>query len=407
MPNIPRGTINHKISDEIKNLLKSIFFNLDSNETVERFEQKFAFYNESKFCCAFPFARTAFYYSIKSLNIPKGSEIIMSPITIKPILDVILDLGLIPVFCDLDLNTLCYSEKDLEKRIGKKTKLIILTYLFGMVPNLDFYSKYKKNEIKIIEDFSQCLNGKFKDKLVGTLGDISIYSSSSIKTLDTYGGGLAITNSEKFFYSLKQYQSKLTPASRFFLIQKILINLIRNILTNYYIFNFFTYYLLLFVNFFSKESKMLGSRSQKPINSLPKMWFQKYTSLQAIIGIKKIEQIKKEDEKRIGIAKNIKMLSSSNKMHFPVNNKSHFNVYWQLLFYTNNRDSLRHDLFKKGIDTSSTSLEKICGLKNYGFNYILPNVEKIYSNSLFFPCFAKMNKKQKDKIYKVIKELKL
>ena len=405
MPNIPRGTINHKISDEIKNLLKSIFFNLDSNETVERFEQKFAFYNESKFCCAFPFARTAFYYSIKSLNIPKGSEIIMSPITIKPILDVILDLGLIPVFCDLDLNTLCYSEKDLEKRIGKKTKLIILTYLFGMVPNLDFYSKYKNNEIKIIEDFSQCLNGKFKDKLVGTLGDISIYSSSSIKTLDTYGGGLAITNSEKFFYSLKQYQSKLNPASRFFLIQKILINLIRNILTNYYIFNFFTYYLLLFVNFFSKESKMLGSRSQKPINSLPKMWFQKYTSLQAIVGIKKIEQIKKEDEKRIGIAKNIKMLSSSNKMHFPVNDKSHFNVYWQLLFYTNNRDSLRHDLFKKGIDTSSTSLEKICSLKNYGFNYILPNVEKIYKNSLFFPCFSKMNKKQEDKIYKVIKEL--
>lgn len=94
-------------------------------------------------------------------------------------------------------------------------------------------------------------------------------------------------------------------------------------------------------------------------------------------------------------------------MKFPLNNNSHFNVYWQLLFYTNNRDSLRNDLFKKGIDTSSTSLEKICGLKDYGFNYILPNVEKIYNNSLFFPCFSKMNKKQEDKIYKVIKELTL
>ena len=114
MLNIPRGTINHKISDEVKNLFNSFFCNLNSNETVERFEQKFAFYNKRKFCCAFPFARTAFYYSIKSLDIPKGSEIIMSPITIKPILDVILDLGLIPIFCDLDLNTLCFSEKDLK-----------------------------------------------------------------------------------------------------------------------------------------------------------------------------------------------------------------------------------------------------------------------------------------------------
>jgi len=406
MLKVPRGSINHKIKDEVKNLIKSIFFSLNSDQTVERFEQKFAFYNERKFCCAFPFARTAFYYSIKSLNIPKGSEIIMSPITIKPILDVILDLGLIPVFCDLDLNTLCFSEEDLDKKINKKTKLIVLTYLFGMVPNLDFYSKHKNDQIMIIEDFSQCLNGKFEDKSVGTLGDISIYSSSSIKTLDTYGGGLAITDTEKLFVSLKEHQSKLTPPSRIFLIQKILINLIRNILTNHYIFNFFTYYLLFFVNFFSKNSKMLGSRSQKPIKSLPKWWFQKYTSLQAIIGIKKIDQIKKEDEKRIRIAKNIKNLSSQNQLKFPANNESHFNVYWQLLFYSNNRDSLRNDLFKKGIDTSSTSLEKICGLKDYGFNHILPNVEKIYKNSLFFPCFSKMNKKQEDKIYKVIKELK-
>ena len=145
MLKIPRGSINHKISDEVKNLFKSIFYNLNSQKIVERFEQKFAFYNERKFCCAFPFARTAFYYSIKSLNIPSGSEIIMSPITIKPILDVILELNLKPVFCDLDSDTLCYDEVQLEKKINHNTKLIVITYLFGMVPNLEIYSEFKKN----------------------------------------------------------------------------------------------------------------------------------------------------------------------------------------------------------------------------------------------------------------------
>jgi|LakMenEpi03Aug12_release.lakeMendotaPanAssembly.Ray.scaffolds.fasta_scaffold267857_2 perosamine synthetase len=402
---IPRGTINHKINEEIKNLLKSIFYNLNDQKIVNKFEQKFASYNERKFCCTFPFARTAFYYSIKSLGIRKGSEIIMSPITIKAILDVVLELGLKPIFCDLNPDTLCYDEVQLQRKIKKKTKLIIITYLFGMVPNLQIYLELKKRGIPIIEDFSQCLNGKFKNKYVGTFGDISIYSSSSIKTLDTYGGGLAITDKKNFYLSLKKNQKKLGSPSRFFLIKKIIINLIRNILTSKYIFSFFSYYLIFILNSNSKNTKMLGDRSINPIKSLPKSWFQKYTSVQAEVGLAKINQIRREDKKRIDIAEKIKNLSSSNLMSFPKGNNFCSNVYWQLLFYTNNREKIRNYFYKKGIDTTSTSLEKVCSLKNYGYNFILPNVEKIYNQSLFFPCFSKMDDIQQKKAYMAIKEL--
>ncbi|MDA9973154.1 DegT/DnrJ/EryC1/StrS family aminotransferase [Candidatus Pelagibacter ubique] len=405
MLKIPRGSINHKISDEVKNLFKSIFYNLNSQKIVERFEQKFAFYNERKFCCAFPFARTAFYYSIKSLNIPSGSEIIMSPITIKPILDVILELNLKPVFCDLDSDTLCYDEVQLEKKINHNTKLIVITYLFGMVPNLEIYSEFKKNGKFIIEDFSQCLNGKFKNKYIGTFGDISIYSSSSIKTLDTYGGGLAIMDKESYYLPLKANQKKLLDPSRIFLIKKIVTNLVRNILTNRFIFSFLTYYIIFFLNLISQNTKMLGDRSISPIKSLPKSWFQKYTSVQAEIGIAKLDQVREEDKKRIDIAEKIKNLLSSNEINFPNGNNFGSNVYWQLLFYTNHPLKIRNYLYKKGIDTTSTSLEKICSLKEYGYEHTLPGVEKIYNQSLFFPCFSKMNKKQKQKVFKVIKEL--
>lgn len=401
---IPRGSVNHKIKDEIKSLFKSFFYSLDSQQVVNKFEKKFASYNERKFCCAFPFARTAFYYSIKSLGIPKGSEIIMSPITIKPILDVVLELGLKPIFCDLDLDTLGYDEALLKKKINKKTKLIIITYLFGMVPSLDIYIELQKKGFLVIEDFSQCLNGKFKGQYVGTFGDISIYSSSSIKTLDTYGGGLAIMDKEKFYLSLKECQKKLHLPSRIFLIKKILTNLIRNIMTNSYVFSFFTYYLICILNISSKNTKMLGSRPQDPIKSLPKDWFQKYTSLQAEIGINKLDQVRSEDRKRINIAKKIKKIASSSLMQFPKGNNLSFNVYWQLLFYTNNPEQTRNYFYKKGIDLTSTSLEKLCSLKKYGYHIILPNVEKIYNHSLFFPCFSNMSKNQENKAYKFVQE---
>ncbi|MDC0376102.1 hypothetical protein OAM54_03190, partial [Pelagibacteraceae bacterium] len=193
--------------------------------------------------------------------------------------------------------------------------------------------------------------------------------------------------------------------SRIFLIKKIITNLFRNIITNKFIFSFFTYYLIFILNLISKNTKMLGSRSTDPIKSLPKNWFQKYTSVQAEIGIIKLDQVRTEDKKRIEIAEKIKNLSSSNQINFPKVNNFGSNVYWQLLFYTNNPTKIRNDLFKKGIDSTSTSLEKICSLKKYGYEHIFPGVEKIYNQSLFFPCFSKMDEKQKKKVFQVIKEL--
>jgi hypothetical protein len=77
-----------------------------------------------------------------------------------------------------------------------------------MVPNMEkMMSIFKEQNIFVIEDFSQCLNGKYQNKKVGTFGNVGIYSSSSIKTLDTYGGGLLICDSselhKKYFFEAK------------------------------------------------------------------------------------------------------------------------------------------------------------------------------------------------------------
>ena len=68
------------------------------------------------------------------------------------------------------------------------------------VPNIkEIISISKESNLFVIEDFSQCLNGKFKAQKVGTFGDVGVYSASSIKTLDTYGGGLLVCRNKKLF----------------------------------------------------------------------------------------------------------------------------------------------------------------------------------------------------------------
>ena len=107
---IPRGNVYQKLSDQLYDLFKLIFHSSNNNKLINNFEKKFAKIIGSKHSQAFPLARTAIYCALKIKNFDKSSEIIMSPITIKPILDVVLFLGLKPVFVDLDPKTLNYDK---------------------------------------------------------------------------------------------------------------------------------------------------------------------------------------------------------------------------------------------------------------------------------------------------------
>ena len=86
----PRGSLSNKIFYECYFFIKSIFCGLNNKIKINNFENNFSKLIGLKHCIALPFARTALYYAIKSMKLPKGSEVIMSPITIKPMIDIVI-----------------------------------------------------------------------------------------------------------------------------------------------------------------------------------------------------------------------------------------------------------------------------------------------------------------------------
>ena len=110
---IPRGRISHTLSEDIKWLASSLVLPLNNKNQISEFEESFADYVGRKHCISFPFVRTAIYFILKDLNLPTGSVVLMPPVTIKPILDVVLELGLVPEFVDIDLDTVCFDVDEL------------------------------------------------------------------------------------------------------------------------------------------------------------------------------------------------------------------------------------------------------------------------------------------------------
>jgi|APSaa5957512535_1039671.scaffolds.fasta_scaffold02521_9 perosamine synthetase len=401
--NIPRGIVYHKVSDDIIAILTVLYKNIEQESVVNDFEKKLAEYVGRKYSLAFPFARTAIYTALKSQNIPKGSEILMPPITIKGILDVVLSLGLHPVFVDIDLDTLCFDLDKIQSAITPKTKAILITYLFGIVPDVGkMLDICKGSDLFVIEDFSQCLNGVYNNKKVGSFGDVGIYSASSIKTLDTYGGGLLVCDDDKLYKKLYNFQFELQSPSRLNLVYKIITDLVRNIATTRIAFHFIIFPLLKIVSKVKPGSviKHTGGRDQEMIKSLPKHWFERYTSFQANIGLKYLSTIQNSDQERV---KNVEHLKSNMPLvKFPNGTPNSTNVYWQLVAFFKNPIAMQKSMHKMGVDTSTTSLEKISSLSGYAYHGETPNADYLYNNGLFIPAYPGLSSKDLQNISRVV-----
>jgi perosamine synthetase len=404
---VPRGSINHSLGDSITYFLQSWVSGLKDTAKIKQFEALFAEYIDRKYCVSFPFARTAIYYALRLQNLPKGSEVIMPPISIKGILDVVVSLGLVPKYVDLDLKNFCFDEKILSEAINENTRAIIITYLFGTAPNAKELIKIcKEKNIYVIEDFSQGLNAVVGEKKLGSFGDCSIYSSSAIKQIDTFGGGHLLTDDERLIEEIQSEQKKLFPSNRRFLIKKTFTNLVYNIATTKLVFNLFVNPILMVLKKVGiNTEKMTGTRNKLPINNLPREWFNAYTSFQANVGIKELKKVEALDKRRINHAQKILNLTSSIEFSQRENKENH--SFWQLIAFAENPLNFMRTLSDHKVDSCTSSLELLSELSYYPGSCEMPNAKKIHTKGIFIPCFARMDESQKNTVYKAIKTMKI
>lgn len=190
-----------QILSKITTLVKGS--NFVGGSEVEKFETNFAKYTNIKNCISLANGTDALEIALKSLNLKKGSEVIVPVNTWIATAEAVVNNGHKLVFCDINLNDYSISLADLKMKITNKTRAIIAVHLYGIPTNVLKIKKIIKNKnIKIIEDCAQAHGSKIGNKHVGTMGDIGTFSFFPGKNLGAFGdGGAIITNSDR----LKNY----------------------------------------------------------------------------------------------------------------------------------------------------------------------------------------------------------
>jgi dTDP-4-amino-4,6-dideoxygalactose transaminase len=128
-------------------------------------------------------------------------EVIVTPYSMTCSASIPIWAGYTPVFADIEEDYFCLSADDIEKKITKHTKAIIVVDLFGHTYDVERINKIaKENNIVVIEDAAQAIGAKYKNKFAGTLGDVGILSFNTHKHITTGEGGVILTdNSETAF----------------------------------------------------------------------------------------------------------------------------------------------------------------------------------------------------------------
>lgn len=163
-----------------------------------------------------PSCTAALELAIMSLELGEGDEVILPSFNFASGATAILRSGAKPVFADIEKETFCLDPKSVEKFINSRTKAIMVVHYAGHACDMEAVLKLaKKHNCKVIEDAAHAIGARYKEKYLGTIGDIGCYSFHGTKNIVTGEGGAFITNDEEIFRKAEIIREKGTNRSAF------------------------------------------------------------------------------------------------------------------------------------------------------------------------------------------------
>ncbi|MBM3662402.1 MAG: hypothetical protein FJW94_05850 [Actinobacteria bacterium] len=401
---IARTCINHSVGFDLRQLVRAAMTSGRSDssrgDVVTEFERRFADSLGASECIAFPFARSAFLATLRSMDLPPDSEVILPPLTIRPMVDAVRSAGCRPVVVDIDPETLLFDLAELDRCLSEKTSAVMITYLFGIASDpRPIIEAARSVGARVVEDFSHNLGATIEDRAVGTFGDVGIYSSSATKTLDTYGGGLVITDDEQLTARLRVAQSELRHPPRSRLVTKILRTLLWNITSRRGMWTIATFPLvrLLRRRHPSLEQAISGAgrrsgRSTGPTDS----WFERFTPQQAAVGLELIPQVDSITCSRVFNAEQIRATLKYLGVPVPTGSERGHSVFWQCVAYIEDVDRVQTGLASDGIDTAGTNLELLCDCDPGSCGH--PVGRAVKRHALYMPCHPGVSSRMLERI---------
>jgi dTDP-4-amino-4,6-dideoxygalactose transaminase len=157
----------------------------------------------------------ALHLALAAMGIGAGDEVVIPSFVCSALLNAVVYTGAVPVLADIDASTLNLDPQDVERRLSRRTRAVILPHMFGLPADLD---RFLGLGVPVIEDCAQSIGASRGFRSVGSFGQAAVFSFYATKVIATGEGGMVATASPELaarVVDLKTYDKRDAHATRF------------------------------------------------------------------------------------------------------------------------------------------------------------------------------------------------
>ncbi|TMV50195.1 DegT/DnrJ/EryC1/StrS family aminotransferase [Paenibacillus mesophilus] len=167
---------------------------------LPQMERKFAELQNAQYAVSVVNGTVAITVALQAAGVKPGDEVIVPPYTFIATASAALAYGIIPVFADIEEDTLLIDPEKIEPLITPKTKAIIAVHIAGTPANMTRLKEIAaKHGLALIEDAAQAVGASWEGQGVGSIGDLGTFSLQSSKNLNAGEGGIITTNNRDYW----------------------------------------------------------------------------------------------------------------------------------------------------------------------------------------------------------------
>jgi dTDP-4-amino-4,6-dideoxygalactose transaminase len=235
-------------------------------------------------CAAY--GRMAFYYMLKALDLPIGSEIIFPSLTFWVVPELAKVAGLHVVFADVDPRTFTIDPASVERLVTEDTRAIVPTHLYGLPCDMDaILDIASRHDLVVLEDCAHALGATYKGRQVGTFGTGALFSFQTLKPLNCYGGGAALLQDAALAARVRALVDALPWPNEKRVSDRLFLGRLQRIFIKPWVFSISLFPVLWVSALIDASPDVFLWEKIRSLDPLPEAYRERFPNVQAVLGL--------------------------------------------------------------------------------------------------------------------------
>jgi len=341
---------------------------------IAEFERAFERRAGAGVAIAASYGRMAFYYILKALDLPRGSEIVVPALTFWVVPELARVAGLKVVFADVNPSTFTMDPAAFERAVTPATRAVVPTHLYGLPCDMDrIVDIAARHNIAVVEDCAHALGAAFNGRQVGTIGDAGFFSFQTLKPLNCYGGGLALVKDARLAARVRALADAEPWPDQKRIENRLLVGRLQRIFTKPAVFTISAFPILWVSSLVGANPDVYLWEEIRELDPLPDSYTERFPNVQAAIGLAALDKL---DEWTARTRRHATVMDQAlgnlPGIEIPRVPPDRTHVYYQYCLYGPQRDELVVRCVRRGVDIETLHVDVCSDLDLFAGARVVP-----------------------------------